>query len=235
MDDDVIHGEDLDRYRLTSDLEQELEEERTQILRDLLHSLPEGTEIQGSLEVNRYTGLMVQASTEYRGAYITQTIQVEQLINRILALIFCGTEEQQRLFQIIVLERAGGINFSLKIDILIEAVQANYPEVHARFEQTQLFKLLQTVRKRRNRLAHASIDTDQTYVERLMRESPTRISQFRLVLWSKGAVTYDTVTIRETQRHYAEVIKATVGLANLLDALVNARNEPQPETNQPSG
>lgn len=201
----------------------QLEEERQHFIRELMNQIPEGYQLQLQPVQARFAALTTQKSTEYRGAYIGQTIQVEQQLNYILSMLFGGSVQQQQAFEHVVLERSPGINFSLKIDLMLEGLKVRCPEIYEQFATAGLFGELKEVRTRRNRLAHGGLDTSRDYIEERMRVSPGVIEEFRMVYWTKGEPKYETITVAQMQQHLFQVNRVTIGLVQVLNDVHTAR------------
>ena len=109
----------------------------------------------------RQLGQLYALDESIRGRFLQQAIVTDGLIEDILATYFCPEEERRRMLRWLVFGLAE-VTFSDKISALAKLLQRAYPEVNA--AHPKLEHQLTTIRKFRNRMAHAMVDTSDEFL-----------------------------------------------------------------------
>lgn len=97
-----------------------------------------------------------------RGAFILQTVTIDYLISDILSAHFSNDpDKHNQLYSFLIMPE---LQFRTKIQVFKKIMKKYYPNLVKRFGD--LFKLLEKIRKFRNRVAHAMLDTSEKFLEK---------------------------------------------------------------------
>jgi hypothetical protein len=149
---------------------------------------------------------------DIRGNFIDQAIWIDVLITDILAQYFVPDEGKRRLLSSEVLARSDA-SFSGCIDILRKVVFRSY--VTFKDEYPDLFDKLGKIRRFRNRLAHAHLDTSTEFVAKGHKD------RIQIVFYEDGATKTQIITFKESKTRLAECSAVMLQLLKL-QALVAA-------------
>ena len=95
-------------------------------------------------------------AAELRGKFLNGSAWIETLLGDILATYFCGDSERRALF---FSEVANDMRFSSKAALLDKILEREFPQLRKAYPR--LKQRLDSVRRFRNRLAHAHVDTSE--------------------------------------------------------------------------
>jgi hypothetical protein len=143
---------------------------------------------------------------EIRGASIDQTIWLDLLVTDILANFFCSDKERRAVVSSEVLTGRDA-TFSGRLDVLEKTTKASFPEFAA--TRAALFGQLGKVRRFRNRLAHAHVDTSDAFL------SKGYTDRIQLVFHEGGVEKTHVITIEEFRERLSEGSQAMLALLEL--------------------
>jgi hypothetical protein len=162
-------------------------------------------------EVERLNALFAIAR-DIRGNFIDQAIWIDVLITDILAQYFVPDEGKRRLLSSDVLAGPDA-SFSGRIDILRKVVFRSY--VTFKEEYPDLFDKLDKIRRFRNRLAHARLDTRTEFVAKGHED------RIQIVFDEDGTTKTQIITVGENKNRLAECTAVVLQLVKL-QALVQS-------------
>jgi hypothetical protein len=132
---------------------------------------------------------------DLRGNFIDQAIWIDVLITDILSQYFAPEEGKRGLLTSDVL--AGpDVSFSGRINILKKVVSRSY--VTFKNEYPDLFDKLGKIRRFRNRLAHAHLDTRTDFVAKGHKD------RIQIVFYEDGATKTQIITVEESKARLSE-------------------------------
>jgi hypothetical protein len=151
-----------------------------------------------------HLGRVYEWSVRIRGAFMDQTIWLDTIITGILVLYF--TEDAKK--QSVLGEALTGRDFSFsgRTELLEKVVKVSFPD----FANTRrdLFTKLDKIRRFRNRLAHAQLDTSDGFLAR-------GGEQIRLVFYENGEEKHQIITFADAKVRLAECSQVLLQLAEL--------------------
>jgi len=148
---------------------------------------------------------------DLRGALIDQAIWIDVILTEILARYFVPDEGKRMLFSSDVLTGSDS-SFSGRIAVLRKVVSRSY----AAFQEAypDFFDRLDKIRRFRNRLAHAHLDTSDAFVAK------AHVDRIQLVFYEDGVTKTQVVTADECRSRLAEcseVVRQLVELRKLVE------------------
>jgi hypothetical protein len=143
-------------------------------------------------------------SFDIRGKFLDQTIWIEVLISDILSRFFSHEEPRQILFFSLV---APKLEFRAKINILSTLLELHYPELLEGYPK--LIDDINNIRKFRNKIAHAHLDTTDEF---LKKEYTDRI---RLIFFKKGKTVTMNLTKEDMGKRLSDCSKVVLALVDL--------------------
>jgi len=155
-------------------------------------------------ELDKQLEQLFQLAQHIRAPFLEQAIFIEKLIEDIIAKHFCPEEERRTLFFSLVINGTE-LTFSSKIDILDRLLQLCYPIVVKSYPQ--LINEIQKIRRFRNRVAHALLDTSETFL------SHNYNDRIQLIYYEDGQTKQQvvmTTEIEERLRECTKVVKVLV-------------------------
>lgn len=145
-----------------------------------------------------------------RGACIDQAIWIDVLVTDILAQYFCPSKEKRPLLISQVLTGRDS-SFSGRLDVLQKIVKRSFSDFSKR--HPNFFEQLDKLRRFRNRLAHARVDTSDAFIEK------GQTDRIVLMLDEGGTTKTHVVTSNEARERLAEgsrIIEAILELRKLV-------------------
>jgi len=148
-------------------------------------------------------------SVRIRGAFMDQTIWLDTIITGILVLYFTEDTKKQSVLGEALTGR--DFSFSARIELLEKVVKLSFPAFTS--THPQFFTKLNNIRRFRNRLAHAQLDTSDKFLAK-------GGEQIQLVFYEDGEEKHQIITFADAKLRLAECSQALVQLTELKD-LVN--------------
>ena len=138
---------------------------------------------------------MFEFSRNLRGAFIDQAIWIDVILTDILARYFVSDKDKRMLFNSDVLTGRDS-TFSGRIDILEKVVNKSFADFKK--QNTELFKKLDKIRRFRNKLAHAHLDTSENYL------SKNKEDMIQLVFYEDGIQKTQSIKFEELKLRLVE-------------------------------
>jgi hypothetical protein len=142
-------------------------------------------------------------SVRIRGAFMDQTIWLDTIITGILVLYFTEDAKKQSVLGEALTGR--DFSFSARIELLEKVVKLAFPA----FANTQhdFFTKLDKIRRFRNRLAHAQLETSDKFL--------AKGEQIQLVFYENGEEKHQTITLADVKLRLAECSQVLLQLVEL--------------------
>ena len=157
-------------------------------------------------------GKLYALAQQFRGSFMEQAIWIDVIITDILAQYFVPNEDKRMLLSSDVL--AGpDISFSGRISILERIISRSYSSFAQ--EAPKFCDRLNKIRRFRNRLAHAHLDTSDNL---LAKWSGDRI---QIIFYEDGQAKTQVITVKENNDRLQECSGVMLELAKL-QALVKS-------------
>jgi hypothetical protein len=168
--------------------------------------------IQADAPEVEHLGRVYEWSVRIRSAFMDQTIWLDTIITGILVLYFTEDAKKQSVLGEALTGR--DFSFSARLELLEKVVALSFPD----FANTHddLFTKLGKIRRFRNRLAHAQLDTS----DRFLAKGGERI---QLVFYEDGEEKHQIITFADLKLRLAECSQVVLQL-NELQKLVNRPN-----------
>lgn len=131
---------------------------------------------------------LFQLAKDIRASFLEQSIFIEKIIEDILAHHFCPEEDRRNLFFSLVINGTD-LTFDSKICIFDKLLRLRYPDIIE--SNNKLIDELHKIRRFRNRLAHAMLDTSPDF---LAKEYKDRI---QLIYYEDGRKKQQVITTTE--------------------------------------
>lgn len=157
-------------------------------------------------EFDKHFAYVIDLATKIRGPFINYVIDIERIINDIIANFFCSNESRRRLFFSSVLN-GSELSFSQKTRILKAAIEYDYPEIYQAYPK--LFDQLDKIRRFRNRLAHAMLDTTEDFLNKRVKD------RIQLTYFEDGQTKQQVVTQSEIKKRLAECSQVLLKLVDI--------------------
>ena len=166
---------------------------------ELIESVSKGSEIDRILKINYQHGL------EVRGNYLVDAIEIEGIIDDVLAIHFFKNNDAQYVdFQGFILKE---LQFGAKIKILVSLLNSKYPNLLNK--HTSLANELEKIRDFRNRLAHSQLDTTVEYIEK------KQTDRIQLMFYKDGKRQYQEITKADFDKKLQEVSSVKISLMEI--------------------
>ena len=157
---------------------------------------------------------MFRLAQEIRGPFLEQAIFIEKLIEDIIAHHFCPDESRRDLFLSLVINGTD-LTFSNKIAIFERLMILCYRHLLEKHEH--LVDEIQKIRKFRNRIAHAMLDSSDAF---LAHGYDDRI---QLVYLEDGRKKQQVITLAERRTRLAVCSKVVIALSDIQQSVANVR------------
>jgi hypothetical protein len=158
---------------------------------------------------------------DIRGTFIDQAIWIDLLTTDILGAFFCPDDERRSLLSSDVLTGRDA-TFSGRLEILEKIVERWFPAFLA--GHAGLFKQLGKIRRLRNRLAHAHLDSSNAFMAR------NYTDRIQLVFHEDGVEKTQVITVAEFHELLKECTQALTSLAELQKLVDDLPRTPPPST-----
>lgn len=151
-----------------------------------------------------HLGKIYEWSVRVRGAFMDQTIWLDTIITGLLVLYFTEDAKKQSVLGEALTGR--DFSFSARIELLEKVVKLSFPAfVNA---QHDLFTKLDEIRRFRNRLAHAQLDTSDEFLAK-------GGEQIRLAFYENGEEKHQIITFADVRVRLAECSQVLLQLVEL--------------------
>ena len=151
-----------------------------------------------------HLGRVYEWSVRIRGAFMDQTTWLDTIITGILVLYFTEDAKKQSVLSEALTGR--DFSFSARIELLEKVVKLSFPA----FANTHndFFTKLDKIRRFRNRLAHAQLDTSDKFLAK-------GGEQIQLVFYENGEEKHQIITFADVKLRLAECSQVVLQLAEL--------------------
>jgi hypothetical protein len=160
---------------------------------------------------NESASRLIEYDMAIRGAYLAYIIPIDGLIKDIISHHFCSDEDKRKQFVSLILNGNNYYNFSFGIKILEKLLNIHYQDLTKRYPK--LINDLDIIRKYRDWLVHAILDTSHEFLEM------NHTDRIRLISYDdKGQANYKEITRSEIDERLEDCL-------NIHFALVDIRME----------
>ncbi|HVZ87365.1 MAG TPA: hypothetical protein VHG72_10380 [Polyangia bacterium] len=166
--------------------------------------------IPASSAVGQKLNVLYELTKSIRGALIDQAIWADVLVTDILAEFFVPDQKRRMLLLSDVLTGRDA-TFSGRCAVLEKVVASFYPAFHK--QHAKLFDELSKIRRTRNRLAHAHLDTNDEFL------SKDHTDRIQLVFYEDGERKQQVITVEEFQQRLKDGSGTTQVLVELLELI----------------
>jgi len=160
----------------------------------------------------KYLNRIHDLARHVRGSFMEQAIWIDVLVADILAQYFAPDEDKRALLISEVLTGQGS-TFSRNINTLRKVVSRSYASFSE--EYPDFFSQLEKIRKFRNRLAHAHLDTSDKFI------AEGHEDRIRIVFYEDGIAKTQVITVEDSNKRLGES-SAVLSQLLKLQALVTA-------------
>ena len=144
-------------------------------------------------EHSEHSHRLHEFAAEIRGKFLNSTAWIETLLNDILAGYFCPNDKRRGLF---FSEVVNDMRLSAKTAVLDKILQREFPDILTAYPR--LRKRLDCLRKFRNRLAHAHIDTSELAL------TAKKVDEVTFIFYDDGQNKRQRITRAEASRRGKE-------------------------------
>ncbi len=162
-------------------------------------------------ELDKQLTQLFQLAQEIRAPFLEQAIFIEKIIEDIIAQHFCPEENRRALFFSLVINGTD-LTFLSKIEILERLLQLCYPDLSGK--HPKLIDELQKIRRFRNRIAHAMLDSSDAF---LAHKYTDRI---QLTYHEDGQTKHQVVTVSERDERLKECSKVVKELVEIQEGII---------------
>jgi hypothetical protein len=151
-----------------------------------------------------HLGRVYEWSVRIRGAFMDQTIWLDTIITGILVIYFTDDAKKQSVLGEALTGR--DFSFSARLELLKKVVKLSFPA----FANTHhgFFTKLDKIRRFRNRLAHAQLDTSDRFLAK-------GGEQIQLVFYENGEERHQTINFADVKLRLAECSQVLLQLVDL--------------------
>lgn len=160
-----------------------------------------------------HLGRVYEWSVRIRGTFMDQTIWLDTIITGLLVLYFTEDEKKQSVLSEALTGR--DFSFSARIELLENVVKLSFPAFVS--THLDLFTKLDKIRRFRNRLAHAQLDTSDEFLAK-------GGEKIRLTFYENGEAKHQVITFADVKTRLAECSQVMLQLVELQKLIKPAQN-----------
>jgi hypothetical protein len=162
-------------------------------------------------ELDRQLVQLFELAQRIRAPFLELAISIEKVIEDIIAQHFCPEENRRILFFSLVINGTD-LTFSSKIRILERLLELCYPDIIKKYPK--LIDEIQKVRRFRNRIAHAMLDSTETFL------SQKHTDRIQLTYHEDGQTKHQIITIPEKNVRLKEGLKVLMALNEIQEEVI---------------
>jgi hypothetical protein len=159
---------------------------------------------------NRFRQVNILAK-EIRGPFLEHAIVIERLIEDIISWHFCPDEERRLLLFSLVISEPD-FTFSSKIEIIDKILKLHYPDLAKKYPK--LVAELTKVRKFRNRIAHAMLDTSDDFL------AGNFTDRIQLIYFEDGQTKHQVITTAERDERLKECWRLVMDIVSIQQEVI---------------
>jgi len=162
--------------------------------------------------LGRQLGQLFELAKQIRAPFLEQAIYIEGLVEDIISRHFCPDEDRFNLFFSLIINRTD-LTFSSKIDILERLIRLRYADLLDKYPK--LIDELTKLRKFRNRIAHAILDSSDAFLAKKFTD------RIQLIYYEDGQTKQQIVTVAENKERLRACSRLVQTLVDIQKEVVN--------------